>query len=66
MITVYFAEILCHSGTVVMNTIVYPSAKQAAAVATDMISNIPPAAGFNIRKQVLDAKAVARLMNNKD
>lgn len=65
MITLYYAEILCHAGTVVLKTIVCSSAKQAAAIATNIVNQTPPAAGFNIRKQMMDARSVASLVNNK-
>jgi hypothetical protein len=59
----YFAVITCHQGTEVLRLEYTTTSKHSAFLAQKYIDFCPPAAGFKIRKQLIDAKQIARLLN---
>jgi hypothetical protein len=62
----YYASLTDHKGTVVQDTKVYPSSRQAAAVAQSIISSVGPAQGFLIRHRIVDAREIAQLLNQHE
>jgi hypothetical protein len=59
----YFAMIVCHQGTQVLNLEYTSSAKHSAFLATQYIANCPPAASFKITKRLFKSTEIARLLN---
>jgi hypothetical protein len=62
----YYASLTDHLGTPVQDTKLFPTNKQAAAVAQKIIQSCGPAQGFRIKFRFVDAKEVARLLNNHE
>jgi hypothetical protein len=60
---VYFAIILCHQGTQVLNLEYTTSAKHSAFLASRFINHCPPAASFKISKRLIKSTEITRLLN---
>lgn len=59
----YYAEITDSQGEPVMKLELTATAKHSAFLATKFIDFCPPAQGFIIKKQRLEARAIARILN---
>ena len=60
---IYFAIIMCHQGTQVLNLEYTASAKHSAFLAAEFIKNCPPAASFKICKRLIKPTEITRLLN---
>ena len=60
---VYFAIILCHQGTQVLNLEYTTTAKHSAFLASKFINHCPPAASFKICKRLIKSTEITRLLN---
>lgn len=63
MITLYFAEILDHTGKVIVKLRYSASVKQAAFLGKKFVNEVPPAAEFKIKKVNFSLGNVAEAMN---
>jgi hypothetical protein len=62
----YYASLTDYQGTKVQDTKLFPTAKQAAAVAQNLIRSCGPAQGFIMNKRYVTAKDVAKLLNQHE
>jgi hypothetical protein len=62
----YYATLTDHLGMPVQDTKLFPSSKQAAAVAQNIIKSCGPAQGFRMRERFVTARDVAKLLNRHD
>ena len=60
---IYFAIIMCHQGTQVLNLEYTTSAKHSAFLAESFIKYCPPAASFKVCKKLITTSEVTRLLN---
>jgi hypothetical protein len=60
---VYFAIILCHQGTQVLNLEYTATAKHSAFLALKFINHCPPAGSFKISKRLIKSTEITRLLN---
>ena len=60
---VYFATINDKAGNAVLTTKYAATSKEAAAIAVEFIEKCPPAMGFTVKCRFLDAKEIARMLN---
>ncbi len=59
----YYAQITDVQGTPVITLELTATAKHSAFLASKYIDFCPPAQGFIIKKQRIEAKAIARILN---
>ena len=60
---VYFAIIMCHQGTQVLNLEYTATAKHSAFLASEFINHCPPAGSFKISKRLIKSTEITRLLN---
>jgi hypothetical protein len=63
MITLYFAEILDHTGKAILKLRYTATAKHAAFLGNKFVNEVPPASSFTIKKVKFSLGNVAEAMN---